>query len=206
MEDDMTRNLKTKSLGLESRKSLQDGFTFIELIMVITMIGILVSVALQKMITTAEKTELIAEDMTVDTMRSNIVANYGSDLLNGKAAQFPENPFANLAKVPRGYNDLRNTQPTGEDADADIWLFNVDTGTTPLTVQESGTTITEFTITGFIYHQRKDNTIVKWPYDSNSGVIGRKVIVVDSPLNNEVDQQQRTRGETPEGDVPIQNK
>jgi prepilin-type N-terminal cleavage/methylation domain-containing protein len=77
------------SLNIKSQKqdNSEKGFTFIELIMVITMIGILVSVALQKMITTAEKTELIAEDMTIDTMRSNIVANFGSDLLEGRACR-----------------------------------------------------------------------------------------------------------------------
>jgi len=204
----MTKHIKAKSGNslLNNRNDSQSGFTFIELIMVITMIGILVSVALQKMITTAEKTELIAEDMTVDTMRSNIVANYGADLLEGKAAQFPENPFENLAKVPRGYDNLRNTQPTGNDIDADIWVFNVDSGTTPLTVQQSGTTIQEFTITGFIYHQRKDNTIVKWPYDSNSGVIGRKVVTQESPQNRDIDLEQQIRGETPEGQVPIEKK
>jgi len=202
----MTHDLNIQSPKQDNRDTSEQGFTFIELIMVITMIGILVSVALQKMITTAEKTELIAEDMTIDTMRSNIVANFGSDLLEGKAAKFPDDPFSNLAKVPRGYNNLRNTQPTGEDDDSDIWVFSPSTGSSALTVQQSGTTITSFTVTGNIFHQRKDNTIVKWPYDGNSGVIGRKVVAVESPLRQELDQEKRARGETPQGEVPVEKK
>ncbi|QPJ64868.1 MAG: type II secretion system protein [Candidatus Nitrohelix vancouverensis] len=187
---------------IKAQKAREEGFTFIELIMVITMIGILASVALQKMITTAERTELIAEDMTIDTMRSNIVSNFGADLLQGKPAQFPVNPFDNLSKVPRGYDRERNRRPSGTKPDNDIWIFNNDTGTTgQFTTKETGTTIEEFSITGFIFHQRKDGTVAKWPYDFNSGIIGKKIIETESELNKELDRIAKERGEITEEEV-----
>jgi len=190
-----------------TRISREDGFTFIELIMVIVMIGILASVALQKMITTAEQAELTAEDMTIDTLRANLVNNFGQDLVQGKVAKFPEDPFTNLSKVPEGYDRRRSARPSGESDDNGVWMFDRGAGVSGnLTPEDTGTTLTDFVISGFIYHQRKDKTIVKWPYDQINGVVGKKSVQTESDIKKQLDQERRLRGEPVEGDKIIQTR
>jgi len=180
-----------------NRADKEDGFTLIELIMVIVVLGFLAATAMQKMITAAEQAEITAEDTTVDVLRNNMLNNYGNDLLQGKPAQFPEDPFENLSQVPDGYDRRRNFQPTGEDEDADIWVY-VRGGGAGLTAEEVGTTLTNFQAVGEIYHQRKDGTVVKWPYDSSNGVIGKKQIDRISDVKKEAEQDKERRGEPTE--------
>ena len=93
--------------AISIRGNQEAGFTFIELIMVIVLIGIMTSIAAQKMMSAAQQAEITAESMTVDVMRANLINNYGNDLLNGVSAQFSLDPFTNLSKVPEGYNRLK---------------------------------------------------------------------------------------------------
>lgn len=180
-----------------NRVSQEDGFTFIELIMVLVMIGILTSIATERMMRAAEQAEITAEDMTIDVMRANLINNYGNDLLNAVAAKFPSDPFINLSKVPQGYDRKRNFQPTGEDDDAETWAF-VPGGGGTVTAEDSGTTLTDFQSSGFIYHQRKDGTVVKWPYDVGNGVIGKKQIDKTSETKAQSDRDKQRRGEPTE--------
>ena len=173
----------------------------IELILVIVMIGILGSVAIQKMIDAGEKAELTAEDRTVDVLRSNLVNNLGQDLLKGGTPEFPDDPFSNLTKVPENYNRNRSTKPTGDPEDDGIWLFVQGTGNTGTPrPEETGTTLDNFRATGNVYHQRKDHTIVRWPYDSNLGVIAKKIIETESELKKRLDREKVERGQPVEGD------
>ncbi len=180
-----------------NRADKEDGFTLIELIMVIVVLGILATTAIQKMITASEQAEITAEDTTVDVLRNNLVNNLGIDLLNGLPAEFPADPFENLSKVPEGYDRRRTFQPTGEDEDAEIWVFVKGAGGN-LTAEEAGTTLTDFQSSGEIYHQRKDGTIVKWPYDSSNGVIGKKQIDRTSAIKEEAERAKERRGELTE--------
>ena len=99
------------------------GFTLIEMIMVIVIIGILASVAAQKMITATDEAEITAEEATIENMRSNLVNNFGNSLIQGASAEFPNDPFTNLSKVPSGYNRRGNTKPTGQEATDSTWVF-----------------------------------------------------------------------------------
>ena len=160
-----------KTLLNHQRK--EDGFTFIELIMVITLIGVLTSIAAEKLTDVAERTELTAEATTIDMLRSSLIINFGNDMINGITAKFPEDPFARLHKVPGGYDRNRIHPPTGGEDDEDIWVFVP--GGIKVTPDQSGTTLEGFKSTGSIFHQRKDGTVVKWPYDSNLGIIGNRL-------------------------------
>jgi len=176
----------------------EGGFTFIELVMVIVMIGILASILVQKFINIAEHTEIASEDTTVQYLRSNLVNSLGQDLMEGKSGKFPTNPFLNLNKVPDGYDRFRNVKPTGEPIDDNIWVYV--TGTQGLTAgqitpQQAGTTLPTFRVDGLIYRQRRDHTIVRWAYDSSTGVISKKFIEKPSDLKKAKDIDTTTRGE-----------
>ncbi|MCH8156677.1 MAG: prepilin-type N-terminal cleavage/methylation domain-containing protein [Nitrospinae bacterium] len=199
----------------------EEGFTLIELIMVIVIIGILASVAAQRMITAAEQAEITTEDMTVDIMRSNLIINLGNDLIQGRPAEFPDNPFSNLSKIPEGFDRRRTTRPTGEAEDDGLWMYARErtggnltavqleqaeqaarTGTSlgSLAAEQAGTTLATFQTDGFIYHQRKDRTIVRWAYDSSQGVIGKKIIRQESEIKKRLDEDRLLRGEPIERD------
>ena len=155
----------------------QSGFTFIELVMVIVMLGFLASVAIQKMLSMAETTEITVEDTTISTLRSNLIATMGENLIQRGTRAFSTDPFFNLTKAPDGYDRNRRTQPSGAKLDNDLWVYVLETGagTGLLTPEETGTTLPDFHVDGFIYHQRKDQTVVRWAYDSASGVISKRL-------------------------------
>jgi MSHA pilin protein MshA len=176
------------------------GFTLIELILVIVVLGILISTAAQKMYSLADDAEINAENTTIETMRKNLTANYGEDLVKGRAARFPDNPFANLSKVPDGYDRMRTTRPTGEQIDDGLWTFVQGAGSLNLTLQQAGTTLATFNPTGIIYHQRRDHSIIKWAYDSTQGIISYKVTESQSDLKKDLDTQKQQRGEETEAE------
>ena len=188
------------------------GFTLIELIVVIVVIGILIGVAAEKMITLTDDAEINAENTTIDIMRKNLVANVGDNMVKGLPAVFPINPFANLSKIPEGYDGRRVTKPTGDKADTGLWVFIPGASSLTITPEQAGTTLTSFLPTGIIYHQRRDNTVIKWAYDSGIGVISSKIIETESDIKKQLDVQKRLHGEPTETDqmqqqqrqVPVQ--
>ncbi len=188
----------------EKRTSLsplrgESGFTLIELIMVLVIIGILASIAAQKMITAAQEAEIAAEDASIETMRANLINNYSAELVSGVAPEFADNPFDNLNNVPYGYDRRQNNKPVGNKNTDDTWVFVQGATGGGANAEEAETTVTASSTTGFIYHQRKDSTVVKWSYSSGNGLIGKKEFERISPLKQKQDREKIKRGEVIEG-------
>ena len=123
-------------------KKSNDGFTLIELIMVMIILGVLSAVAIPRYLETIEKAEEASEDAVISNI-SVALENYAvHKLIDSGRAIWPDNPFDALKDKPQTYTD------DGTNADTDNeWTF-VDGDP------------------AYITHQRSDNTRWKWEYDA----------------------------------------
>ena len=123
-------------------KNNKNGFTLIELIMVMIILGVLSAVAIPRYLETISNAEEAAEDAVI----SNIgvaLENYAiHKLVKSGRGIWPDNPFDALKEKPQSYTE------DGTNADSDNeWTFVVGTPS-------------------YITHQRADNKRFKWEYDA----------------------------------------
>ena len=122
-------------------KTNRNGFTLIELIMVMIILGVLAAVAIPRYLDTIENAEVASEDAVISNIRGAL-ENYAiHKLLDSGRRIWPDNPFDALSETPQTYTE----DGTWADADQE-WTF-VDGDP------------------AYITHQRSDNTRFKWEYD-----------------------------------------
>ena len=125
---------------MKNNKS-RNGFTLIELIIVMVILGIMAAVAVPRYLDSISNAEEAAEDAVISAIRSGLTQYANNSLYESGRAEWPTNPFDALAEKPVGYST------DGSDADVDgEWTF-------------SG---------GRITHQRADNSRWQWSY--NKGI------------------------------------
>ena len=91
----------------------KNGFTLIELIMVMIILGILSAVAIPRYLETIQKAEEAAEDAVISNI-SVALENYGvHKLIDSGRAIWPDNPFDALKEKPSTYTN------DGTNADSD---------------------------------------------------------------------------------------
>ena len=133
----------------------KNGFTLIELIIVMVILGIMAAVAVPRYLDSISNAEESAEDAVISAIRSGLKQAANDSLYTNGRASWPTNPFDALAEKPAGHSD------DGMEADVDgEWTFvdNMDG-------------------TGKITHQRADNSRYSWDYnagtqDGDDAVIG----------------------------------
>ena len=123
-----------------------NGFTLIELIIVMVILGIMAAVAVPRYLDSISNAEESAEDAVISAIRSGLKQAANDSLYTNGRASWPTNPFDALAEKPAGHSD------DGIEADVDgEWTFvdNMDG-------------------TGKITHQRADNSRYSWDYDAGT--------------------------------------
>ena len=122
----------------------RNGFTLIELIIVMVILGSMAAVAVPRYLDSIANAEKSAEDAIISAIKGGLKQYANNSLLENGRASWPTDPFDALSELPAGHSD------DGTDADIDgEWTFvdNMDG-------------------TGQITHQRADNSRFYWDYDS----------------------------------------
>ena len=134
------------------KMNMLKGFTLVELIIVMVLLGILAAVAIPKMGNTISSSEEATEDAIIAALKSAVEMYAMDQVVANSVKSYPDNPFDELDKSPVGYSGVGSlSNVDGE------WVF-YDDG-----------------ISNFVAHQRNDNYKYKWNYDISSGTFGDRV-------------------------------
>ena len=137
----------------------RNGFTLIELIIVMVILGIMAAVAVPRYLDSISNAEESAEDAVISAIRSGLKAAANDSLYTNGRASWPTNPFDALSEKPAGYS----TDITDADVDGE-WTFSNDR----------------------ITHQRADNSRFAWDYNPGTqdgdnaeiGTLGQRTEIV----------------------------
>jgi general secretion pathway protein G len=112
------------------RSARRAGFTLLELVVVICLVGILASVALERLLRYQEIAEKTAMEATIGALRSAQTLQVASRILSGGLASVAklaeENPIEWLASPPPGYLGALYDPPIAEVPKAS-WYFDLKT-------------------------------------------------------------------------------
>ena len=125
----------------------QNGFTLIELIIVMVILGIMAAVAVPRYLDSIANAEESAENAVISSIRSGLKQHANNELYSSGRATWPTNPFSVLSEPPAGLTQ------DGFMADTDgEWTFD--------TTSAGGDT--------WITHQRNDNSRYYWVYNKGT--------------------------------------
>ena len=132
----------------------KNGFTLIELIIVMVILGIMAAVAVPRYLDSISNAEKSAEDAVISSIRAGLTQFANNSLFSEGRSIYPVNPFDALSEKPAGFSgDPNNANEDGE------WTF-----VNWYSEDSDG----QGQRTGRITHQRADNTRWQWTYNAGT--------------------------------------
>jgi len=128
------------------KKITNKGFTLIELVIIMVILGVLAAVAVPRLGSTIDSSENSAEEAVIGNLRSALEVYAMDQVVLTSNKSYPINPFAAL-------DDKSRVKLTGITSGAGGGPWGFDNGNNK------------------IYHQRNDGSYEDWNYNSSTGEI-----------------------------------
>ena len=132
----------------------KNGFTIIELIMVMIIIGVLAAVAIPRFQDVVIESEVAVEQRVINTIYTGLETFAREKYVENGVRSWPENPFTALSKLPPDYDADLYVLSLMKDRD---WIFTGDGNNTAYNNTQA--------------HLRKSDSISTWEYDPVTGEI-----------------------------------
>lgn len=132
----------------------KNGFTIIELIMVIIIIGVLAAVAIPRFQDIVIESEVAVEQRVINTIYNGLETYAREKYIDNGVRSWPENPFTALSKLPPDYDVDLFVLSQMKDRD---WVFTGDGNNSSYNNK--------------IAHLRKSDSIAVWGYDPITGTL-----------------------------------
>jgi len=117
------------------KKKFNEGFTLVELVIIMVILGVLAAVAVPRLGSSIDSSELAAEEAVVGSLRSALEVWAMDQVVANSTKSYPSNPFDALDAKSK--NDLLNTNWSysggniyhiRNDGNTESWYYNSSTG------------------------------------------------------------------------------